>query len=70
MQRGRKPISRDQAIQFCRDRKQMHLNGADKIRAEKGIDQDLARAKFNAQKDLALIYGDIADMLEGIAKPE
>ena len=67
MRRGNTPITREQAIEFCRERKQMHLNGAEHWRNIFEMSQkDVDKIKGEAQKDLARIYGDIAEMLEAI----
>lgn len=67
MKRGDKPITRQQAIEFCRERQMMQKSGAEEFLNKPGVDvieNNVDRIKYNNRIDLANIYGDIADLLE------
>ena len=49
--------TREQAIEFCQKRKEMHL-----IKANKVMDDNV---KYNANMNLADIYDGIVELLEG-----
>lgn len=62
-------LTREQAIEFCKDRERMHRLKAEKIIADAGdIEKnDVERLKHNATIDLANKYADIAELLtEGV----
>jgi hypothetical protein len=50
-------VTREQAIEFCQKRKEMHL-----IKANKVMDDNV---KYNANMNLADIYDGIVELLEG-----
>lgn len=61
------PITRKQAIEFCRDRQKMHETREAKFVEEELNPKDLISVtKHTAIIDLANTYRDIADMIEGI----
>ena len=66
IKREDKPITREQAIEFCRDRQQLQKTGAEHFaKTELNIEDEISVAKYNNRINLSNIYGDIADILEG-----
>jgi len=64
IKRGDEPITRDQAIEFCRGRAGIHRMGAEKIVEEECIKSDIvSKVKYDSQIELSKIYDDIADYL-------
>lgn len=64
MKRGENPLTREQAIEFCEERKHMHLLGSENWGSNyRKSGDEMDKLKSEALADLALIYGDIADLL-------
>ena len=64
MKRGENPLTREQAIEFCEEQKYIYLLDSeawDNNYHKSGDEVD--KLKSEARADLAMIYGDIADLL-------
>ena len=58
-------MRRSEAIEFCRERQWIHLNGAEEIRKNNDLMTDMIVAeKYYAQVDLSHKYARIASLLE------
>ena len=65
LKRGKEPITVAQAVRFLEDKKHNHLDAAGEIRRKGDIENNpVDKAKYENRMQLALIYSDIADMLE------
>ena len=64
MHRGDEPITKEQAIEFCREKAAIHRMGAERVAEEECIKSDIvAKVKYDSQIELSKIYDDIADYL-------
>ncbi len=67
LKRGAEPITKAQAVRFLEDKKHNHINAAGQINRNGDIKNNAVdKAKYENHMQLALIYSDIADMLEKV----